>query len=330
MKKTILFIALFVSFACQRKEVIEGPLLDDLYGDFRVLEDYTATNQQVDFSIGESVVFMARFSKTVDWEIHIVGQISKAEKIIAGKSKIIDDQNGIWNGSTTNLPMFKVENCLAILTVPDELYTDTLDVIINETKIDEGFLISDFENGVNPGWTVFTQSGADMSFFIVESDSSAQEYHYYDMGGAVNWDYLIGYIDMPSSAYQEPTYPLPENPAEVFFNVLLNKPEAINNEIVLWQFWEDDNEDGDFDENSEDMYSLELKGLEDGWQTISIRYDELVSLSNGVPTTPAGNGIHEPHKLLNIRLMFLADPASGYSQTLMDYIIFTEGQELEP
>ena len=112
--------------------------------------------------------------------------------------------------------------------------------------------------------------------------------------------------------------------------MVLNKPEAINNEIVLWQFWEDDNEDGDFDENSEDMYSLELKGLEDGWQTISIRYDELVSLSNGVPTTPAGNGIHEPHKLLNIRLMFLADPASGYSQTLMDYIIFTEGQELEP
>jgi hypothetical protein len=330
MKKIILFIALFMSLACERKDVIEGPSLDELYGDFKVLEEFSATNQQVDFSIGETVVFMARFSKTVDWEIHIVGETSKAEKIITGKSKLIDDLNGLWNGSTTYLPMFKTENCIAILTIPNELYTDTLGVLINEIKLNDGFLVSDFENGVNPGWDIFKQSGADMSFFIVESDSSAQEYHYYDMGGAVAWDYLIGYIDMPASAYQEPTYPLSNNPAEVYFNVLLNKPPAINNEIVLIQFWEDDNSNGEYDPNDEDMYSEELKDLEDGWQTISIRYDELVTLVNGAPSTPAGNGIHEPHKLLNIRILFLADPATGYSQTLMDYIIFTEGQALEP
>ena len=334
MKKLILIIALFVSFACQRKEVIEGPLLDDLYGDFRVLEDFTATNQQVDFSIGESVVYMARFSKTVDWEIHIIGQISKAEKIIVGKSKVIDDQNGLWNGSTTNLPMFKAEDCMAILTIPDELYTDTLNVVINETKVNEGFLLSDFENGVNPGWTVFKQSGADMSFFIVEGDSSAQEYNYYDMGGAVAWDYLIGYLDMPGSSYFQDEdsiyYPLAENPAVVYFNAFLYNPQGITNAIVLWQFWEDDNLDGIFRSNSEDMYSVELKGQENDWQTFTVRYSDLTALVNGAPAEPAGNKILEPQKLINIRLLFLADPNSGYSQNLLDYMIFTENAPLEP
>ena len=330
MKKLLLYITIILSFSCTRKDEIQGPLLDDLYGDFKVLEEFEAAPQSVDFSIGQKVTFTARFSKNVDWEIHIIGQTSRAEKIITGKSKTLDAENASWNGTTTNLPMFKVEECVAIISVPDELYADTLNISILETKLYEGFLLSDFEDGVNPGWDIFTQNGADMSFTVVESDSAAQAYHYYDMGGAVTWDYLIGYIDMPSSAYSEPTYPLLNNPSQVFFNVLLNKPPEITNEIVLWQFWEDDNLDGVFNANDEDMYSVELTGLEDGWKTFSIRYDELAALVNGVPSTPAGNGIHEPHKLLNVRVLFLANPVTGYSQTLMDYIIFTEIEALNP
>lgn len=330
MKKILLYIAILASISCERKDEIQGPLLDDLYGDFKVLEEFEAAPQTVDFSLGQKVIFMARFSKNVDWEIHIYGQTSGAEKIITGKSKILDSENASWNGTTTILPMFKIEECVAIISVPEELYADTLNITITETKLYNGFLLSDFENGINPGWDIFTQNGADMSFNIVESDSAAQATHYFDMGGAVDWDYLIGYIDMPASAYSLPTYPLLSNPSLVYFNVLLNKPAEISNEIVLWQFWEDDNLDGIYDAENEDMYSAELTDLEDGWQTISLRYEDIEALVNGVPSTPAGNGIHEPHKLLNIRLLFLANPATGYSQTLMDYIIFTEIQPLEP
>jgi hypothetical protein len=330
MKKLILIALVGLSFSCQRKEEILGPSLDELYGEFTVLENFAVSGPSVDFSIGEMSEFTCRFSKPVDWEIHIIGQTSGAEKIISGKSKVIDATNGKWNGSTTLLPMFKNESCIAILNVPEELFADTLGVTILETKINEGFLLSDFENGLNPGWNFFLQSGADMRFNIVESDSSAQGYNYYRMGGAVDWDYLIGYIDMPASAYMEDTYPLSDNPATVYFNTFLNKPDVIINEIVLFQFWEDDNLDGVFNAANEDMYSLELTGLENGWQTISIRYDELVSLVNGAPSVPAGNAIHEPNKLINIRLLFLANPATGYSETSIDYIIFTQNQALVP
>lgn len=330
MKKLILIVLVGLSFSCQRKEEVLGPSLDELYGDFSILENFASSGQQIDFSTGEELEFTCRFSKPVDWEIHIIGQLSGAEKIITGKSKVIDQSNGNWDGSTSLLPMFKTESCIAVLNVPDESYADTLNVTVLETKINTGFIVADFENGINPGWDFFIQSGADMRFNIIESDNAAEAFHYYEMGGAVDWDYLIGYIDMPASAYMESTYPLSDNPAIVYFNTFLNKPDAINNEIVLWQFWEDDNLDGVFNAANEDMYSLELTGLENGWQTISIRYDELVSLFNGAPSIPAGNAIHEPNKLINIRLLFLANPSTGYSETSVDYIIFTQNQALVP
>lgn len=330
MKKILLLALVALSLSCQRKEDTLGPSLDELYGEFSILENFASSASQIDFSTGQQIEFSCRFSKPVDWEIHVIGQQSGAEKIISGKSKAIDETNGKWNGSTTLLPMFKNESCLAVLSVPDELYADTIGVTILDTKINEGFLLADFENGINPGWNIFLQSGADMRFNVVESDSSAQGFKYYRMGGAVSWDYLIGYVDLLASAYQESTYPLSDNPADVYFNAFLSKPPLINNEIVLWQFWEDENLDGVFQAASEDMYSLEMTGLESGWQHISIRYDELVSLTNGAPSPPAGNGIHEPDKLLNIRLLFLANPSTGYSETSVDYIIFTENQALQP
>jgi len=150
------------------------------------------------------------------------------------------------------------------------------------------------------------------------------------MGGEVNFDYLIGYIYFPADAYGVTVFPLTSNPDNVYFNVLLYKPAGITNEIVLFQFTEDENGDGIFQDASEDMYSLELKGLEIGWQTISVKYSDLKALVNGAPATPNGNGIHEPEKLMEVRTLFLANPSSGYSQTWMDYMIFTENSPLEP
>jgi hypothetical protein len=330
MKKLLFIVLIIASASCQRKEEVLGPSLDELYGEFSILEPFTVSGSPVDFAQGEEAEFNCRFSKTVDWEIEIIGQTSGAVKVISGKTKVIDQETGIWNGTTTYLPMFKVENCMAIVKVQDENYADTIYLSVQDTRVNEGFLLSDFENGINPDWDFFIQSGADMKFYIVESDSAAQALNYYVMGGAVNWDYLIGYIDMPASAYQEDTYPLSDNPTQVYFNTFLYKPNPINNEIVLWQFWEDDNLDGVFEQATEDMYSLELTGLDNGWQTISVRYDEIPSLFNGAPSTPAGNGIHEPNKIINTRLLFLANPATGFSETWVDYIIFTQNQALVP
>lgn len=332
MTKYILALTavLLIGIACERKTETLGPNLSDLYGDFQVFEDFDVSSKEADFT-SENINFSARFSKSVDWEIHIIGQTSGATKVLTGKSKIIDQTNSVWNGSTTLLPMFKTETCNAILSIPEEGFGDTiLGINIDSTKVNDGFIIADFEDGINPGWDIFIQSGGDMKFIIENSDSSAEAFHYYNMGGEVNFDWLIGYIYFPASAYGETHYPLNPNPDNVYYNVFLDKPAGITNEVVLFQFLEDENGDGVHDGSSEDMYSLELRGLEANWQHISIKYADLISLANGQPAPPAGNGVHEPDKLLEVRTLFLANPSSGYSQTMMDYVMFTENQPLQP
>lgn len=327
-----LFCATLAFISCERNtEDTLGPNLSDIYGEFQVFEPFTADKQNVDFSTGQSVRFSSRFSKTVDWQIRIVGQNSGAIKLLSGKSKVIDEITGTWDGSTTLLPMFKTEPCKAYLEILEENFTDSLtNLNIDSTKTNDGFEVAHFENGLNPGWDIFAQSGANMTFTIAQSDSAAEKQHFYDMGGEVTFDYLIGYIYFPATAYGEVTFPLNENPNDVFFNVMLSKPPQITNEIILFQFTEDENGDGVFQPNSEDMYSLELKNIESAWSLISVKYADLTALVNGAPAAPNGNGIHEPDKLLEVRTLFLADPTSGYSQTFMDYIIFTESQPLKP
>lgn len=319
-----------IPISCERSKDTEGPRLQDLYGEFSVFQDFEASSPNVDFSAGGSMFFTGVFSKTVAWQVTITGQTTGAVKVMEGFGSTLDELSARWLGDITTLPMMKVEACEVILSVPNESFADTININVQGIKSNEGFLVADFETPINPGWQVFIQGGADMSFFIDQSDSSAQGTGYYDMGGEVDWDYLIGYIYFPASAYQLPTYPLDDNPANVYFNVFLNVPEGISNEIVLFQFLEDENGDGNHQATSEDMYSLELKGLSSGWQMISLRYDELIALANGIPSPPAGNDIHEPHKLLDLRLLFLADPATGYSQTYLDYVIFTESSPLQP
>jgi hypothetical protein len=331
MKKTILILiaANFLSF-CSRDSQVEGPLLQDLYGDFSVLEDFALNTNEVDFASNENVIFTAAFSISVSWELEITGLRSGARAIINGQSSRLDALNATWRGSSTILPMFKDEDCRVVLKVPSQSYADTLELNILSPKISEGFVIADFENGFNPAWNTFVQSGANMSFRIVQSDTAAQGSNYYDMGGAVSWDYLIGLVDFPRASYTNNTFGLPSNSNNLFFNVFLYKPANINNEIVLFRFMEDDNEDGVFNETNEDMYALEVRGLNPGWQMVSVKYSDLQYLMNGQPAPSPGNGIKEPQKLFQVSVLFLADPATGYSQVFMDNLIFTQNTPFQP
>ena len=43
-----------------------------------------------------------------------------------------------------------------------------------------------------------------------------------------------------------------------------------------------------------------------------------------------GNGVHNPDLLNKVSVLMLAQQGGGYSQTLMDYVIFTEDQPFKP
>ena len=54
------------------------------------------------------------------------------------------------------------------------------------------------------------------------------------------------------------------------------------------------------------------------------------TLVNGAPVDPIGNGIYEPEKLIQVSILMLANPVSGYAQAYMDLMLFTENQPFKP
>jgi hypothetical protein len=332
MKKIFLsaFILSAAFIGCKVDDEFAGPDLVDLYGSFSVLQELDISNRSVDFSAGESTFFTATFSKNIEWNVRVKGLSSGAIKNITGFSNELKAENALWTGTTTVLPMFRGEQCaveVTFLNEPDTL-RDTLTV--EAGRVNQGFLLTDFEDGFPSTWNTFVQTGANMTFVVQTNNNAAQGNKYYDMGGNVNWDWLKGLVNIPASAYGSPRFDLNSNPENVFFNAFLFKPETINNGLVLFQFREDDNEDGTYNAANEDMFSLEINPQVNGWQHVFRNYADLATLVNGAPAADIGNGLREPHKLFQVSILFLANPTSGYSQSYLDYMIFTEGAPLNP
>ena len=318
---------LILWMGCKVEDSFDGPDLNDLYGPFSIEAPLAISLDSVDFSIGESPIFTATYSKKVNWKLSIKGLSSGAERI----QQSFDSQvHFTWNGNTTLFPLFRSEICAVELTVdqqPDTL-RDTLFIIA--PKVNQGLLLSDFESGLNSSWNSFVQSGASMNFGLQSNGNAPQGLRSYVMEGAVSWDWLIGLVDIPATAYGAPHFDLSSNANDVYFNTLLYKHPDYDNGIVLLQFREDDNGDGSYTDGAEDMFSVELKGGSDGWRLISLKYEDLATLVNGAAASPIGNGIHEPQKLLQVSMLFLANPSSGFSSSGLDYMIFTEGGPLAP
>ncbi len=317
-------LTLLIIAGCQRsEEPFEGPELELIYGDFAVLEQFSVSQASVDFSNDQSVVFKARFTTLSDWKITVFQATTGATKIFSGKSNYIDRTNASWDGTTTIFPSFGTGKCTATLEVVADSSETSLDVNIDGILSPKGTIVADFESGINPDWTVFAQAGADMTSIIDDIDVVPQGKKYFNMAGAVNWDYLIGLVDFPSAAYGANGFDLTDNPDDLYFNVVLNRPDTLSNGFIIFQFKEDENGDGKFIESSEDMYSFEIDDLESGWQVVSIKYSDLESLDNGSPSPARGNNVKNPDKLSMVSCLFLANPASGYAKMDMDYLVFT-------
>lgn len=327
----MLSAACFVS--CERDSDANKITLTDIYADFEIKESLDVNRTSIDFEQGENTHFTAEFSKPVIWELSITGNKSGAQKTITGFSKELNAETAVWDGSTTIFPMFKSgEDCSVELNVPAEDTTLVLSesITVKKAKVDKGVVITDFETGndYRDGWDWFFQSG--VSFFNLKSTKrAAQGSYYYKMFGECSWDWLIGMINIPATAFENNTFGLNGDANNLYFNVLLNVREP--NARLLIRFKEDENNDGVFDIETEDEYSITIMDTEEGWQQISVKYSDLVVVDeNGNTITPNGNGIHNPDLLNIIDVLLLADPETGYSRVDMDYMIFTENEPLKP
>jgi hypothetical protein len=320
-----LLLLLTVLFSCRKDEIdiFEGPDLNDVYGEFTVITSLESSQPNVDFADGQTVYFTCEMSKVIDWQLTITGQTSGAEKLISGTSKYVDTNTSTWDGSTTNFPMFKSEVCNVMLTFNGESDTLNTSVTVDLPKVNEGFVIADFETGWNSGWTTFIQSGAGMDFNIKTDASAPNENSYYNMQGLVDWDWLTGLVDFNATAYGSTTIPLSDNGDNLYFNAIVYGDPGLPNSRVLFRFDEDENEDGSFNVSNEDQFGYEIIIQWEGWKLITVKYSDMVGSGGG------GN-IHNPDKLNKVSVLHLADPASGMAKSGIDYLIFTENAPLQP
>ena len=328
MKKYIAFILLIATaLSCRKDVALDGPPLNDLFGEFKILSEWQFNTQNIDFAAGEKFHINLDLSKTSNWQLRITGLTSGAEKLVTGLNQNLNAEVYSWDGSTTTLPMFKAEDCRVELTFPGESDTTLVGTVtITTPKVNQGFVVADFENGFNPGWSTFIQSGANMDFQIKNSQTiSAEGGSYYNMQGEVTWDWLIGLVNFEAPAYGAPTYQLNNNPDKLYFNAMIYGEPGLINSLVLFQFDEDDNGDGSFNSANEDRFAYEIPVTWSGWKLVSMSYSDIAAL-----TTSSGNGVPEPNKLVSINMLHLANPSSGIAKSKLDYIIFTENEALNP
>jgi hypothetical protein len=330
---TFAILLLLTSFISCRKNTTEfdGPSINDIFSNFKLLENFKADRDSVNFTAGQKVIFTARFNKVVNWTITIKGATSKSVKEIKGTAKTIDASNATWDGSTSQFPMFTTEYCTATLTIEDVTDTFTVSEKIIGTKKIDGFIVADFESGLKPGWVRFAQSGANMDFQIKTDSLAPEGKKYMNMAGTVNWDWLIGLLDFPATAYgAAKTFPLNTNPETVYFNCLVYGVPSVNPSLVLFQFREDENGDGIVNANTDDEYDYQINVDWVGWKLISVKYKDMGYLVNGAPATPKGNGLHNPDKISKISMLHLANPNDGFASSKLDLIVFTENAPLQP
>ncbi|MFN5218091.1 MAG: hypothetical protein ACK5CL_04925 [Sphingomonadales bacterium] len=332
MKTLIRIIPLMLILgSCKREQKqFEGPSLEDLNGPFGMIKPFAASKATVDFSKGETVIFSAEFTKQCDWTITISGDVSKAKKIISGKSRQVTASNAVWDGTTTVLPAFKTEPCKAVLRIDGVKDSFMLTLVVSGIRVPQGLLIADFETGLNPKWTTFIQSGQFMDFKVKSDAFAVQGKNYLNMAGKVTWDWLIGLIDFPAFAYGSSTLTLSSVPEDVYFNCLIYGDTTPNPSRVLFQFKEDDNNNKAWDQNGgDDQFDKEIIVNWQGWKLVSFKYSDLIHLKNGQPAPNQGNSRHNSNNIVVLSMLHLANPSMGAGRTKIDYLIFTDKAPLQ-
>jgi len=322
-----LLLILPILFVSCEKELIEGPSLNDLYGELSIIEPFIVLGDSAEFDQDENIYFTALFSKQVDWKISIVGLNSGSVKIISGKSNSINQSNALWEGNSSSLPFFISEDCNVELTF--KLHEDT---IINQLNIkspmnyngENTVLITGFEGGFNPNFTGFFQAGCTKALTV---GGSGEGNKYLQQFGICDWDWLIGYIDYYSSFWLNENT-LVNDPSQVYFNIMINGDSTISdvsgvpNSLFKLEFYEDENGDGYYNANSEDRYDYEFDVDWKGWRMVSICYNDSEKL---VLAGTGGDGLRNPSKISNVRTLLLANPISGFAKADVDFLIWSIG-----
>ncbi|MEL6589896.1 MAG: hypothetical protein AAFQ68_07450 [Bacteroidota bacterium] len=272
----LLFAAGLLLTACQHEtDPFDGPSLIDRFGDFRISTDLAASNSTVDFSSNERVHFTAQFSKNIQWTLKITGKESGAVKIIEGFDRELTADNSRWNGTTTELPLFRNEDCLVELIIPEEdSLTTSVEISVTGTRTYEGSPITGFEEdlGTNLFFGNFEFELTGLTGRRNDIPAGEGEYFYFFEGtDNVVANFFVGLIQIFPSVNGETYFSMPTTiPEESYFNFFL-WGDGTPNTIAVIQFFTDSNGDGSFTDGVDQSFQLEgdFPLAHTGWQAFS-------------------------------------------------------------
>lgn len=323
-----LFVGL-VATGCDHVTDSEGPNLTDRFGDFFVVDSLTASRAEVDFAASETVVFTAQFNKQVEWVLEITGDSSGAVKRLEGFSNELSEENAVWNGGTTDLPLFKREPITASLRIIDE-DTDTLRTSLEvlEPRTYDAAVIADFEQ---PSSSIML-GNFEFEFDLSATGRSAEvppaqgDFFYLlrSTGGPVVADpFFIGLISINASITGETYFPVPSTvPEDLFFNAFLYS-FGTPNTIAVVQVAVDTNGSGAYEDGQDSTYPIIDQPVDwEGWRAFSI------------PLSMTEITQAETDQIVAVRVLLISDNNGQPSPPLpvdfgIDYLNFTAGGPLQ-
>jgi hypothetical protein len=335
---------LVFALSCGREtDVPAGPSLVDRFATFILNDSLKVNLDSVDFSLEQTVSFSASFNKNVDWKIEVVGIESGAKKILEGFDKKIDALNASWKGSTTELPLFRREDCWAILTVPESIgFADSVLISISAPKVyDQGIVFIDFEEDYG-NEIVLGNFEFDFnldSTGILNDGRAAQGDGFYSLFGTdvvsnipgeVS-NYFVGLTLIKASINPDLTYiafPITV-PEELYFNCfMLSDGRPYGLAIIDLAF--DVNNSGAFEDGVDRIYSIEIPLDWTGWRLIS---QPISTFLNGPETSPKSLTQEELSSIVAMRLVLISIKDQQPIPPLpvffgIDYITFTQGGPL--
>lgn len=320
--------------SCDRPDS-EGPAINDLFGVFEILDSLQLTEASPDFSIGESVGFSCKFSKPVNWTLSIegleTGSIKQFERF---SSELLPEQD-VWYGNCDDVPFFSTEPCRVVLSIEAEDVEMTADLVVEGAKTYQGIEVANFDEGIPEGSLVWHQDGGNMTFELAQ-DEALQGGQYFKMGGRVNWDWSLGYIDIPldmsSVGAGANDFYLNlgvlgglNGQTDQYVNILVSESDAPFNDNPS-------NNASDIFANGMEVYKHQIRPVDwQGWRYFAIAYSDFDVKSEG------GNNQREPSQIRGIRLGLQACPGNSEScpenasleaRADVDYVMFTEGTSL--
>lgn len=312
---------ILVGTACHKKEEVIGPEYS-VASSRLLVTNFSPASTSINFGNKENQYFNANLSERVSWKITLLGQESKATKVIEGISEEINENNSSWNGVQDGIQFFKNEKVLATLTFLGSDKTLATEFDINATynypeaiKLGNGFEGTSwqgpwFDPGENNG------SGK------INTLSIQGEFSYNIIGTDLDGSYYIGVI---RKSYQSE---LPENANDVYFNIYVyGKGDASS--VLKLAGKEDENGNAEFEDNSEDAWEKEITLGHTGWKLFSFKYSEF---ERSVNKNFGGNGNNkrEPHKIMAVDIALQTKIPYSKAEAIFDLPVITVGKPFNP